>query len=75
MNGKERITAILDKRSVDRVGFWLGNPADETREIYYEYFGIKDSSTSPSESKGENKSLAEHSRSLVDSTRLRLRLL
>lgn len=58
MNGKERITAILNKKSVDRVGFWLGNPTDETKEIYYEYFGIKDGSASFSESKSKNKSVS-----------------
>ncbi|MCP4401324.1 MAG: hypothetical protein GY801_29000 [bacterium] len=40
MNGKERINAILNHHTVDRAGFWLGNPADETKEIYYAHFGI-----------------------------------
>ena len=40
MTGNERINAILDHKDVDRTGFWLGNPADETKEIYYTHFGI-----------------------------------
>ncbi len=40
MNGKERINAILNHQTVDRAGFWLGNPADETKAIYYAHFGI-----------------------------------
>lgn len=40
MNGKERINAILDKKPVDRPGFWLGNPADDAKEIYAEALGI-----------------------------------
>ncbi|MGI6113416.1 MAG: uroporphyrinogen decarboxylase family protein [Mahellales bacterium] len=42
MDGRERIKAIFNKEPVDRTGFWLGNPADDTKKIYYEYFGIKD---------------------------------
>lgn len=40
MTGKERITAILNRESTDRAGFWLGNPADSTKAIYYAHFGI-----------------------------------
>ena len=40
MNGKERINAIFDRKSVDRPGFWLGNPANETKLIYAEKLGI-----------------------------------
>ena len=40
MTGNERINAILHHKNVDRAGFWLGNPADDTKEIYYEHFGI-----------------------------------
>jgi len=40
MNGKERIKAILDKKPVTRPGFWLGNPADDAKEIYAEALGI-----------------------------------
>ena len=40
MNGKERVNAILDKKPVDRTGFWLGNPADDAKEIYAEALGI-----------------------------------
>ena len=46
MTGRERICAILDNEPADRVGFWLGNPADETKEIYYKHFGIQDISPS-----------------------------
>ncbi len=42
MNGKDRITAILNGEPADRTGFWLGCPADETKAIYYEYFGVSD---------------------------------
>ncbi len=33
MNSKERIRAIFNREMTDRVGFWLGNPADETKRI------------------------------------------
>jgi uroporphyrinogen decarboxylase len=45
MTSKERIRAILSDESADRVGFWLGNPADETKEIYYKHFRIQDASS------------------------------
>ncbi len=41
MTGKERIKAIFNRQSVDRPGFWLGNPADETKDMYYAHFGIQ----------------------------------
>ena len=44
MESKTRIKNILKDKPVDRVGFWLGNPTDETKRIYYEHFGIKDDS-------------------------------
>ena len=40
MNGKERIGSIFNKKSVDRPGFWLGNPADDAKMIYAEALGI-----------------------------------
>jgi uroporphyrinogen decarboxylase len=40
--GRERIVSILDGKTPDRSGFWLGNPADETKDIYYRYFGINE---------------------------------
>ena len=52
MTGKRRIHAILRNEPADRVGFWLGNPADETKTIYYRYFGIRD--TLPNISQGEH---------------------
>lgn len=40
MTSRERIERILAGKEVDRPGFWLGNPADDTKERYYEYFGV-----------------------------------
>ena len=34
MKGKERIRALLDGKPADRRGFWIGNPADETKIKY-----------------------------------------
>ncbi|MEW6742789.1 MAG: uroporphyrinogen decarboxylase family protein [Planctomycetota bacterium] len=34
MNGRERIRHIFAHEPADRVGFWLGNPLPETKEIY-----------------------------------------
>ena len=42
MNGQARIKAIFNGGAADRAGFWAGDPPDETREIYYEYFGVND---------------------------------
>ena len=42
MNGQDRIHAIFAGNNIDRNGFWAGNPPDETREIYYKYFGVDD---------------------------------
>jgi uroporphyrinogen decarboxylase len=42
MTSRERIKAIFEKKPVDRFGFWLGNPADDAKDIYYKYFGIED---------------------------------
>lgn len=39
MNGKERTRALFNRKPADRPGFWLGNPVDETKKIYYRYFG------------------------------------
>ena len=55
MNGKERTTAILNREPVDRAGFWLGNPADETKKIYCEYFGIENNPIAYPARKDENK--------------------
>lgn len=40
MNGKERVVAILDRKPTDRPAFWLGNPADDAKEIYARALGI-----------------------------------
>jgi len=45
MTGKKRIHAILHNEPADRVGFWLGNPADKTKTIYYKHFSIQDTSS------------------------------
>jgi len=47
MTGKERIKAILNKKPVDRCGFWLGNPADDTKMMYAEALGINIDNTNP----------------------------
>lgn len=52
VNGKERVAAMLGGQPADRVGFWLGNPADETKEIYCRHFGIICKDASPE--KGED---------------------
>lgn len=40
MQGRERVQAILHRKPADRVGFWLGNPADDTKFAYYKHLGI-----------------------------------
>lgn len=40
MNSIERIHATMNNRSVDRVGFWMGQPDDQTQRRYFEYFKI-----------------------------------
>jgi len=44
MTGKERINSIFNKGAADRPGFWLGNPADETKGIYAKALGLIDGS-------------------------------
>jgi len=39
MTSKERIQAIIDLDSVDRCGFWLGNPHPDSWPILFSYFG------------------------------------
>lgn len=41
MTGKERIQAIFNREPIDRSGFWLGNPADDTKLIYARALGLK----------------------------------
>ncbi len=43
MTGKERIRAMFGRKRVDRPGFWLGNPADETKKTYAEYMNLGNS--------------------------------
>lgn len=50
MNSVERVHAVLTGAPVDRPAFWLGNPADDTKEIYYKYFGIGGEDKKASES-------------------------
>lgn len=40
MTGKERTVALFNRKPADRVGFWLGNPHDETKKKYYQYFNV-----------------------------------
>ena len=40
MTGKERVRSILNNESVDRPGFWLGNPSDEAKKLYTESLGL-----------------------------------
>jgi uroporphyrinogen decarboxylase len=42
LNSRDKVRALLNNKPADRVGFWIGNPADETRKIYYNYYGIKE---------------------------------
>jgi uroporphyrinogen decarboxylase len=42
MTGRERICSILNGSTTDRSGFWMGNPADETKVLYYRHFGINE---------------------------------
>ncbi len=34
MTGQERFRSIIEKRHADRLGFWMGDPTRETRNIY-----------------------------------------
>lgn len=40
MTGRERINAIFNRQSTDRVGFWKGNPHQKSVTIYSKYFNI-----------------------------------
>ena len=40
MTGKDIISKILDHESADRAGFWVGNPQEETKEIYCKGLGL-----------------------------------
>jgi len=40
MKSKERINRIFEGKAADRCGFWLGNPADETKLIYGKKLGL-----------------------------------
>ena len=40
MNSKERIRALFNHEPTDRVGFWLGHPADDTKILYAKALGI-----------------------------------
>ena len=41
MTSRERIVRILNRREVDRCGFWLGYPHREALKIYKRYFDVK----------------------------------
>ena len=40
MTHRERIKAVFAGEPVDRCGLWLGNPHEETLEIYCDYFNV-----------------------------------
>lgn len=58
MNSKERIKALLNNEPTDRVGFWLGHPADETKTIYAKTLGLGLESQCKSDELGETGFLA-----------------
>ena len=41
MNSREKIESILAHKNTDRAGFWLGNPTEETLEIYLKALEFK----------------------------------
>jgi uroporphyrinogen decarboxylase len=41
MTGRQRVRAIIAGEVPDRPGFWLGNPKEETWEIYLRHFGAE----------------------------------
>ena len=40
LTSKQRINKILNKEEADRVGLWIGNPTDETKRNYCDYYNI-----------------------------------
>lgn len=42
MTGQERFRAILERHHGDRVGFWMGEPVQETLELYIKESGVVD---------------------------------
>ena len=41
MNGRERFCSILEKHHADRIGFWLGEPTQETVNKYLRETGVE----------------------------------
>jgi len=41
MTSRELIRAIIARKPVPRLGFWLGNPHPDTWPIYHDYFGTR----------------------------------
>ncbi len=41
MSGRDIVQRIFEGDRNHRVGFWLGNPTDETKKSFSEYFGIE----------------------------------
>ena len=41
MNSREKIESILALKNTDCAGFWLGNPTEETLEIYLKALEFK----------------------------------
>lgn len=40
MTGEERINRLFNRQETDRVGFWKGNPHEESTRIYCAHYGI-----------------------------------
>ncbi len=49
MTSRERIKAIFAGRPSDRCGFWLGNPANESWQLYFKHVGIDGNSPTAQE--------------------------
>ena len=41
MNSRERVRTIISGQAADRCGFWLGNPKEESWELYHAHFGTR----------------------------------
>jgi Uroporphyrinogen-III decarboxylase len=40
MTSRERVKCILNRKTADRTGFWMGAPVERTLEIYCQYFNV-----------------------------------
>lgn len=41
VNSRERVRTIISGQAADHCGFWLGNPKEESWELYHAYFGTR----------------------------------